>query len=59
MMLSAYGTTPGFLCVEGHHVTEDAALAVRYGVDAVWVSNHGGRQLDHGEGTLDVRPGKH
>ena len=35
---------------------EDAALAVRYGVDAVWVSNHGGRQLDHGEGTLDVLP---
>ena len=34
---------------------EDAALAVRYGVDAVWVSNHGGRQLDHGEGTSDAR----
>ena len=37
-------------------MSEDAALAVRYGVDAVWVSNHGGRQLDHGEGTLDVLP---
>ena len=35
---------------------EDAALAVRHGVDAVWVSNHGGRQLDHGEATLDVLP---
>jgi isopentenyl diphosphate isomerase/L-lactate dehydrogenase-like FMN-dependent dehydrogenase len=35
---------------------EDAALAVQHGVDAVWVSNHGGRQLDHGEGTLDVLP---
>jgi glycolate oxidase len=35
---------------------EDAALAVQHGVDALWVSNHGGRQLDHGEGTLDVLP---
>jgi isopentenyl diphosphate isomerase/L-lactate dehydrogenase-like FMN-dependent dehydrogenase len=35
---------------------ENAAWAVRYGVDAGWVSNHGGRQLDHGEGTLDVLP---
>jgi isopentenyl diphosphate isomerase/L-lactate dehydrogenase-like FMN-dependent dehydrogenase len=35
---------------------EDAALAMQHGVDAVWVSNHGGRQLDHGEGTLDVLP---
>jgi isopentenyl diphosphate isomerase/L-lactate dehydrogenase-like FMN-dependent dehydrogenase len=35
---------------------EDAALAVQHGADAVWVSNHGGRQLDHGEGTLDVLP---
>ena len=35
---------------------EDGAGGARYGVDAVWVSSHGGRQLDHGEGTLGVLP---
>ena len=28
-------------------------MAVDHGVDVVWVSNHGGRQLDHGLGTMD------
>lgn len=32
----------------------DAELAVRFNVDAIIVSNHGGRQLDHCVGTLDV-----
>ncbi len=31
----------------------DAKLAVEHGVDVIWVSNHGGRQLDHGLGTMD------
>jgi isopentenyl diphosphate isomerase/L-lactate dehydrogenase-like FMN-dependent dehydrogenase len=35
---------------------EDAAEAVRRGVDAVYVSNHGGRQLDTCAATLDVLP---
>ena len=35
---------------------EDAALAVEHGVDVIWVSNHGGRQLDHGQGTMDMLP---
>jgi glycolate oxidase len=34
----------------------DAAKAVEHGVDAVWVSNHGGRQLDQTVGTMDVLP---
>jgi glycolate oxidase len=34
----------------------DAATAAEHGVDAVWVSNHGGRQLDQTVGTLDVLP---
>ena len=42
--------------LKGIMAPDDAALAVQHGVDAVWVSNHGGRQLDHGEGTLDVLP---
>ncbi|WP_252183347.1 alpha-hydroxy-acid oxidizing protein [Rossellomorea vietnamensis] len=33
---------------------EDASLALEYEVDGLIVSNHGGRQLDHGVATLDV-----
>jgi isopentenyl diphosphate isomerase/L-lactate dehydrogenase-like FMN-dependent dehydrogenase len=33
---------------------EDAALAVEHGASAVWVSNHGGRQLDRVPATIDV-----
>ncbi|KAF8773642.1 Hydroxyacid oxidase 1 like protein [Argiope bruennichi] len=35
---------------------EDALEAVKYGASAVWVSNHGGRQLDCSPNTLDVLP---
>jgi isopentenyl diphosphate isomerase/L-lactate dehydrogenase-like FMN-dependent dehydrogenase len=35
---------------------EDAALACEHGVEAVYVSNHGGRQLDHGRGAIEVLP---
>jgi len=34
----------------------DAALAVECGADAVWVSNHGGRQLDGVPATLTALP---
>ena len=34
----------------------DARLAVQAGVAAVWVSNHGGRQLDGSAATLDALP---
>jgi len=40
--------------VKGIATKEDARLAVDHGVDVVWVSNHGGRGLDHGMGTLDM-----
>src|SRR5271170_192914 len=33
---------------------EDVLLAVKYGVDGVIVSNHGGRQLDGVPATLDA-----
>lgn len=42
--------------VKGIACAEDADLAVRNGVDVVYVSNHGGRQLDHGQATLDMLP---
>ncbi len=44
------------LIVKGIATAEDARLAVEHGVDVIYVSNHGGRQLDHGLGTLDMLP---
>ncbi len=44
------------LMLKGIATAEDATLAVRHGVDTVYVSNHGGRQLDHGRGSMDVLP---
>jgi glycolate oxidase len=44
------------LIVKGIATAEDAQLAVEHGVDVVYVSNHGGRQLDHGLGTAAVLP---
>jgi glycolate oxidase len=44
------------LILKGIATAEDAALSCEHGVEVVYVSNHGGRQLDHGRGTLDVLP---
>jgi isopentenyl diphosphate isomerase/L-lactate dehydrogenase-like FMN-dependent dehydrogenase len=44
------------LALKGIATGEDAALAVEHGVEVVYVSNHGGRQLDHGRGSMDVLP---
>jgi isopentenyl diphosphate isomerase/L-lactate dehydrogenase-like FMN-dependent dehydrogenase len=44
------------LIVKGIATGEDAKLAVDYGADVVYVSNHGGRQLDHGQGSIEVLP---
>lgn len=44
------------LCLKGILTPEDARLAVEAGVQIVWVSNHGGRQLDHTQATIDVLP---
>jgi 4-hydroxymandelate oxidase len=48
--------TPLPLVVKGILTAEDARLAVRYGVDGVMVSNHGGRQLDSAPATLEALP---
>jgi isopentenyl diphosphate isomerase/L-lactate dehydrogenase-like FMN-dependent dehydrogenase len=40
--------------LKGVQTAEDALLAVEHGVDVIWVSNHGGRQLDHALGTVDT-----
>ena len=42
--------------IKGIATADDAALAIEHGVDVIWVSNHGGRQLDHGLGTIDFLP---
>ena len=44
------------LIVKGVATAEDARLSVEHGADVVYVSNHGGRQLDHGQGTIEVLP---
>ncbi len=44
------------MIVKGIASAQDAELAVKHGVDVVYVSNHGGRQLDSGQATLDVLP---
>ena len=42
------------LIAKGIATAEDAELAVEHGADVVYVSNHGGRQLDHGQGSIEV-----
>jgi len=44
------------LILKGIATAEDARIACDHGVDALYVSNHGGRQLDHGRGTMDILP---
>ena len=44
------------LQIKGVATAEDAALCIEHGVDTVYVSNHGGRQLDHGRATVDMLP---
>jgi len=44
------------LILKGIATAEDAAIALEHGVESIYVSNHGGRQLDHGRGALDVLP---
>lgn len=42
--------------LKGIATEEDALLAVHHGVDGIWVSNHGGRQLNGALATLDALP---
>jgi isopentenyl diphosphate isomerase/L-lactate dehydrogenase-like FMN-dependent dehydrogenase len=44
------------LVIKGIASAEDAAIAVDHGVEWIYVSNHGGRQLDHGRGAMHVLP---
>jgi glycolate oxidase len=42
--------------LKGVMTTRDAKRAVESGVEIIWVSNHGGRQLDHTQGSIDALP---
>src|SRR5580704_18049799 len=42
--------------LKGIGTAEDAEIACQHGVWAVYCSNHGGRQLDHGRGSTAVLP---
>ncbi|HEX5607965.1 MAG TPA: alpha-hydroxy acid oxidase [Candidatus Binatia bacterium] len=44
------------LIIKGIATAEDAKIAVEHGVDVIYISNHGGRQLDHGRGTVETLP---
>ena len=44
------------LMLKGIQTAEDADLCVKNGVDVIYVSNHGGRQLDHCRGAIELLP---
>jgi glycolate oxidase len=44
------------VALKGIMTGEDADLACKAGVSVVWVSTHGGRQLDHGRGAIEALP---
>lgn len=44
------------LVLKGIATAEDAKIAIDHGVEVIYVSNHGGRQLDHGRATIDILP---
>jgi glycolate oxidase len=42
------------MIIKGIQTAEDAVIACDHGIDGIYVTNHGGRQLDHGRGTVDI-----
>jgi glycolate oxidase len=44
------------IVLKGVTTAHDATLAVEHGVDVIYVSNHGGRAIDHGRGTIQALP---
>jgi isopentenyl diphosphate isomerase/L-lactate dehydrogenase-like FMN-dependent dehydrogenase len=49
-------TTTMKVVIKGLESREDAALAVKHGADGILVSNHGGRALESGRGTIESLP---
>ncbi len=46
----------GPMILKGIATAADARLAVEHGIEVVYISNHGGRELDHGRGTMEMLP---
>jgi L-lactate dehydrogenase (cytochrome) len=46
----------GPLLIKGIMRPDDAVRAVEHGVEGIIVSNHGGRQLDHAQSTIEALP---
>ena len=44
------------LIIKGIQTQEDAELCLKYGVDGIHVSNHGGRSEDGGRGSIECLP---
>lgn len=44
------------MILKGIATAEDAAVALEHGMQGIYVSNHGGRQLDYGRGSIEVLP---
>jgi 4-hydroxymandelate oxidase len=42
--------------IKGLETREDAELAVKHGADGIMVSNHGGRSIESGRGTIESLP---
>ncbi len=42
------------MIIKGIQTAEDAVIACDHGIEGIYVTNHGGRQLDHGRGTVDI-----
>ncbi|CAN7575253.1 alpha-hydroxy acid oxidase [Pseudomonas umsongensis] len=47
---------PGYLVIKGILDPDDARECVERGADGIWVSNHGGRQLESAPAALDCLP---
>ena len=50
------GITDLPIVLKGILTAEDAELAVQHGAAAIWVSNHGGRQLDTAVASIEALP---
>jgi isopentenyl diphosphate isomerase/L-lactate dehydrogenase-like FMN-dependent dehydrogenase len=44
------------IILKGVDTADDARMAIDHGVDMIYVSNHGGRQLDHCLGSMAILP---
>lgn len=49
-------TWGGQFAIKGISTATDAKKCLEIGADAVWISNHGGRQLDTSRATIDTLP---